>query len=196
MAEKNIEEEEPWRRLKILATLTSPWVSVYAEQWCDGGEEIVDYWRVERPDSVIVVPFHRGDFVLPRPIFRPGIGRATWDFPGGRLGADCDPVDFVPRVLERELNVPAVAIGRPRVINARPWSVDSAFSNQRLWGFSVEIANDFELDAGVVGWRCRSGSAGVAELLGVLECLQCRALLLQLVFDCKDEFYGAPGNGV
>jgi hypothetical protein len=44
------------------------------ERWlCDQGREL-EYWRVEKVDSVIVLPIQAGRLLCVRPTFRPGHG--------------------------------------------------------------------------------------------------------------------------
>ena len=177
-----------WSRQKTLATVASPWVTVYAEQWCDDSGNILDYWRVDRPDSVIVLPIHRGNFLLPPPVFRPGIGRATWDFPGGRLPADLAPHEAVCTVLKRELGVKADHRTEQRALNEEPWAVDSSFSSQRLWGFVAVLDDNYSLDARRLGASVPATTDGAKHLLSRLHCLQCRALLMEwLVQSMREE---------
>lgn len=174
-------EPEPsdWACLKSIATIDSPWVTVYAEQWRDDTGALLDYWRVERPDSVIVIPVHKGRFLLPPSVFRPGLGRKTLDFPGGRLPEGQAPESVVPRLLKRELGIPTASIRRIAPINQVGWPVDSSFSSQRLWGFTADIAATFELGPEQVGSSYPADNGGAESLLEQLECLQCRCLLLQ-----------------
>jgi|OM-RGC.v1.017188596 hypothetical protein len=166
-----------WVRRKTIATTTSPWVSVHTEQWEDDQGHLLDYWRVERPDSVIVLPIHRDRFLLPAPVFRPGIGRATLDFPGGRLPPERQPQQQVAPILERELGIPAAAIDAIAPLNQAPWPVDSAFSSQQLWGFTAAIRADWTPAPTHIGRTSSTDTAGVRALLQDLHCLQCRALL-------------------
>ena len=71
-----------WKRLSESVRVTSQWVTLIGERWlCDKGKEL-EYWRVEKADSVIVLPIQAGHIVCVAPTFRPGIGRATLDLPG------------------------------------------------------------------------------------------------------------------
>jgi hypothetical protein len=168
-----------WRWLHGLATITSPWVTVFAERWRDDSGSELDYWRVERPDSVIVIPEQDCSLLLPHPSFRPGVGGATLDFPGGRVAKDKGPADMVPLILARELGIPADAITAMSPINNYGWAVDSSFSNQRLWGFSAHIDRSLNLSATALAKRVRATKENITDLLDKLECLQCRALLME-----------------
>lgn len=157
-----------WQRLREIVRIHSDWVTLIAERWrCDKGQEL-EYWRVEKVDSVIVLPVHRQQLLCVPASFRTGIQRATLDFPGGRLPAGKRPDDLVPLLLERELGLPATAIASIRALNPAPWVINSAFSNQGLWGFVAQI-----------GLSVPATEVGVQELLEALDCLQCRAVLLE-----------------
>lgn len=79
-----------WIRGDTIVTVESPWARMVAERWRDDQGRELDYWRVEHVHSVIVAAVHNGSLLLPQPQFRPGLGVATLDLPGGRLpeGAD------------------------------------------------------------------------------------------------------------
>ncbi|WP_201223646.1 NUDIX hydrolase [Halochromatium roseum] len=159
--------------------LDSEWVTLIAERWlCDKGQEL-DYWRVEKVDSVIVLPLYRQQLLCVRPSFRPGIQRATFDFPGGRLPAGQQPLELAPLLLERELGVPPTAIQRTELLNQVPWVINSAFSNQGLWGPVAEIDPNTVLPEDQVGLMAPATHAGVQQLLQALDCLQCRAVLME-----------------
>jgi hypothetical protein len=69
----------------LLATVSPPWVTIHAERWRDDNSRLLDYWRAERPDSIIIPPKHRGHFLIPKPSYRVGSGETSWGLPGGRL---------------------------------------------------------------------------------------------------------------
>lgn len=72
-----------WTLTNELVRVSSRWVTLVGERWiCDKGKEL-EYWRVEKVDSVIVLPIHRGQLLTAKPTFRPGVCRHTLDFPGG-----------------------------------------------------------------------------------------------------------------
>ena len=170
--------ETQWDFHGTIARLESPWIEVKAERWTDAEGQRLEYWRVERADSLIVLPVHRGHLLLPRPQFRPGIQAATWDFPGGRFTPETPAGARAATLLEREIGVPGNAIVATRAINTAPWPVDSAFSSQRLWGLVAELQLPEETEAGAsIGWRVPMTEAGYRELFAELTCLQCRALL-------------------
>jgi hypothetical protein len=43
------------------------------ERLLDGAGRELDYWRVEKPDSLLVITVHRGNLILPARSYRPGV---------------------------------------------------------------------------------------------------------------------------
>jgi hypothetical protein len=167
-----------WKKLSEIVRVGSQWVTLVGERWlCDKGKEL-EYWRVEKVDSVIVLPVQAGHVFCVAPTFRPGIGRATLDFPGGRLPEGKAPADVVPFLLQRELGIPPEAIQRTEALNAEKWIINSAFSNQGLWGFIAEIDDTFAIPERLIGAKAMADAPGLKQLMAKLDCLQCRAVLL------------------
>jgi hypothetical protein len=78
--------------------------------------------------------------------------------------------------LKRELGIEATAVTRLTPLNSTGWSVNSSFSNQKLYGFIADI--DGGLSTSEV-LTYPANSIGVNDLLKSLTCLQCRAVLLE-----------------
>ena len=168
-----------WVFVKEVVRIVSQWATLFGERWVtDKGQEL-EYWRVERPDSVIVLPIHKGDFLLPHSCFRPGVKRGTLDFPGGRHPAQNQLRQTALQVLERELGVPETAVTELVQLNEKKWDVDSSFSCQGLWVFFATIDEAYPMDKALVGACVKADESGVKALLGRLDCLQCRASLLE-----------------
>jgi hypothetical protein len=170
----------PWNKLSEIVQLRSPWLTLIGERLQDDGDRILDYWRVEKADSVVILTLHQGRFCLPKPCYRPGLGEMTLDFPGGRVSAEASPEAAALAVLQRELGVTSSQVTQLQPLSDRPWAINSSFSNQKLWGFVAEIADDAPLDASLLtdtDYPCNE--AGIAALLTDLTCLQCRAVLLE-----------------
>lgn len=168
-----------WQRGERIVTIESPWVRMIAEQWRDEAGQILDYWRVERVPSLIVAAVHKGQLLIPQPQFRPGLGRPTLDLPGGRWPAGRTAAETATAIVARELGVPPEAVGAFRLLNEQGWPINSSFSDQLLFAATATIDPDatpslpyesFSNDA--AGWR---------SLLERLECLQCRAVVLELL---------------
>jgi hypothetical protein len=171
---------ESWRCLAEIATVDTPWVSLIGERWLDRDGKEVEYWRTVNADSVIVIPEMAFTLLLPEPAFRPGVGRSTLDFPGGRCPPQVSPRDAAFAILERELGIEHDLVLDIRPICSKPLLINSSFSNQCLHGFHAAIS------AGAAGrlhghQAFANDEVGHKALLDELECLQCRGLLLELL---------------
>lgn len=177
----NIKDINEWRLMKEFVRTSSQWVTLIGEQWlCEKGK-VLEYWRVEKADSVIVLPVHKGNLLTTKFTFRPGVMRETLDFPGGRLDDGKLPVDIVPMLLERELGVAESKIEHIRPLNSEKWDINSSFSNQGLWAFVVDIADSWQPVETLIGLQARADDAGISSLLKKIDCLQCRTVLLEWV---------------
>ena len=81
------------------------WLTLVGERLINDQAEVLEYWRVEKADSVIILPIHQNHLLFPSPQYRPGIGNRTLDFPGGRLLDGKQPEALVPEILQRELKI-------------------------------------------------------------------------------------------
>lgn len=168
-----------WKLKNEFVRLGSKWITLIGEHWlCDKGKEH-EYWRVEKVDSVIVLPIQANRIFCVNPTFRVGRNRSTLDFPGGRLPEDKTPNEIVPTLLQQELGIPNTAIQNTTQLNDSKWFINSAFSNQGLWGFVVEVDENFTIPDSKIGANVPADENGISELLAELECLQCRMVLLE-----------------
>ncbi|MEA5575830.1 hypothetical protein [Anabaena sp. UHCC 0451] len=94
-----------WQVEERFLELRSKWLTLIGEKLEDDHGNILEYWRVEKADSVVILPIHNNYMILPPPSYRPGVGELTLDFPGGRV-RDGDSLEFaVANILLRELGV-------------------------------------------------------------------------------------------
>ncbi len=165
--------------------LTNPWLTLIGERFLTPEPKTVDYWRVEKADSVIVLPLWRGRVILPPAQYRPGIGEVSLDLPGGRVEPHQTPNIAAEAILQRELGMPGVAIDSLTPINLTAWPVNSSFSNQRLFGLRATLKADFELDLPTGSRTLPYTDDGLRDLLEQIACLQCRVILLETLLDLK-----------
>lgn len=171
-----------WRRLSQIAELRTPWLSVFGERLRDQTGQELEYWRIERPDSLLVVTEHRGRLILPAPSYRPGVGRATLDLAGGRLRHAGAIPETAREIVQREFDLPGEeGVVSQSLLNPDGWDVDSSVSTQRLYGVSLEIADDVDIPASRVGASFAATPNGGREALACLACVQCRAVLAEWV---------------
>lgn len=176
-----------WKTLDRILEIRSPWLKLIGEKIQDDRNKILDYWRIERADSAVIIPLYEGQFLLPVPTYRPGLGQRTLDFPGGRIPEGQAPETQVPAILQRELGVSATAIARLTPLNETGWAINSSFSNQKLYGFAAELSPETAINPERLGATYPTHPEGVRHLLRDLTCLQCRAVLLEwmLARDCS-----------
>ncbi|MDB9494919.1 NUDIX hydrolase [Spirulina major CS-329] len=172
-------EPDHWETLVTLATVRSPWLTLIAERLRDRTGQDHDYWRVEKADSVIILPIHRHHILLPAPQYRPGVGQATWDFPGGRVPDGGSPEAIAPAILTRELGITPDAISTLTALNTTGWLINSSFSNQKLYGFVAELDPHHDPPSLPGGARYPHTRAGITQLRQDLTCLQCRTVLIE-----------------
>lgn len=169
------EGQQPNRFLE----LHCPWLTLIGEHLQDSQGKSLEYWRVEKVDSVIILPLLNQRLILPPPTYRPGLGETTLDFPGGRVPVHQSPQTIVPDILERELGIQATEIATLTALNPEGWAVNSSFSNQRLYGMIAELQPDIQVPPDHIGATYKTTDEGIVSLLDVLTCLQCRTVLLE-----------------
>lgn len=174
----------PWQVQDRFLELHSRWMTLIGEHWLDAQGQQLEYWRIEKADSVIVLPIQqdhlgRSHILLPPASFRPGVGQRTLDFPGGRRLAEQTPEEAAIAILLRELGLEATAIAHLAPLNPDGWAINSSFSNQKLYGFVAHLEGDLSQPLGLTAIAYPATAAGVCQLLAELTCLQCRAVLLE-----------------
>ncbi len=168
-----------WQTLDRFLELRSPWMTLIGEHLQDLQGQILEYWRVEKAHSVIILPIQNHQLILPPPTYRPGVGQVTWDFPGGRVSAEKEPDEIAFVILQRELSVTAGEIARLTPLNRQGWAVNSAFSNQKLYGFTANLLPTVQVSQEFIGATYPITKEGIQALLNLLTCLQCRAVLME-----------------
>lgn len=168
-----------WQVCDRFLELRTNWLTLIGEHLRDHQDQLLEYWRIERADSVVILPIQDNQLLLPSPAYRPGVSATTLDFPGGRVTIDQNPAEVAPMVLKRELGTAPELIERLVPINQDGWAVNSSFSNQKLYGFVAYLKSAPSIDPehGTVFYSITS--VGIKQLLTDLTCLQCRALLLE-----------------
>ena len=170
---------QKWKLLELIVSIKNKWLTVFGERLADENNQPITYWRVERPDSIIVIPFHNDNILLPKPYYRRGIDQFTYDFPGGRYNPEISHEEAAYGIIERELGVVKKDIIELLPINKIGWAVDSSFSTQNLYVFEAHIQKNTTLDSDNVDNSIPVTRSGFCTLLDQLSCLQCRCALLQ-----------------
>lgn len=171
-----------WQVRDRFLELHSRWMTLIGEHLQDHQGKILEYWRIEKADSLIVLPIQDGQFLLPPPSYRPGVGQVTLDFPGGRVSEGQTFEQAAIATLQRELGIAATAITELTPLNTQGWIVNSSFSNQKLYGFLAQIPETTTLQPEFIANTYPANLAGVHQLLQEITCLQCRVVLLEWWF--------------
>lgn len=172
------EHSQSWQVQDRFLELHSRWMTLIGEHLQDDQGNLLEYWRIEKADSVIVLPIYDNCILLPSPSYRPGVGQATLDFPGGRIAEGQNPEQAAIDVLKRELGIEAAAVMQLSSLNPQGWMVNSSFSNQKLYGFIAQI-DDTKERPQLATVTYTTTLSGIQELLQHLTCLQCRTVLLE-----------------
>jgi 8-oxo-dGTP pyrophosphatase MutT (NUDIX family) len=177
-----------WTVKAPLMRVSTPWVDLIGERLLTHQQEEVDYWRVERSNSVIIVPLWQKQIILPPITYRPGIGISTLDFPGGRIRPNQSPAEAAHSILQRELGIIPGDIEELIALNHDGWPINSAFTNQLLFGFVAHIQEGAQITPDALGFHFPIEPSGITELLQLLSCLQCRAVLMELIHSGRVNF--------
>lgn len=174
-----ISNTNKWKILDRFVKISSPWLTLIGEHLENDQGQVIDYWRVEKADSVVVLTIQSENLLLPIPMYRPGMGEKTLDFPGGRVPSRQTPAGIVPKILQRELGITEAAIAHLTPLNTTGWAINSSFSNQKLYGFVAEIDPTVSISNELLGEMYPTTKLGIRNLLQDLTCLQCRCVLLE-----------------
>ncbi len=183
-----VNSQDDWQTLERFVEIRSSWLTLIGEKLQDEQQRILDYWRVEKADSVVIVTIQSdlkakrkpNRFLLPKPSYRPGLGRYTLDFPGGRVLPQQTTVEAARIILKRELDIEESDIISLKPLNQTGWAINSSFSNQKLFGFVAEINSQTIVNPEkLTSITYTNTVSGINNLLQDLTCLQCRAVLLE-----------------
>ena len=173
-------DEEPWQLLSQMVEVRSPWLSVIGERLRDATGREHEYWRVEKSDSLLVITIQDGRLLLPARSYRPGVGRTTLDFAGGRLQDPSMIPETAQAIVRREFNLGGGDLfASLEGLNRVGWDVDSSSSSQRVYGTVAELPRDLLVPEYSIGASYPATDLGARELLRDLHCVQCRALLYE-----------------
>lgn len=172
-------------KIKEVFHLKSKWLTLFCEEWKSEDGALFEYWRIEKADSLIVVPRFENQFVFPQPIFRPGVNKTTLDFPGGRLDNNLGEETLINRakdILCDELCITDNQIRNIELITPTGKAVNSSFNNQKLYVVSAELQALGKVDEKRLILYKQVDST---ILLEKLECMQCSYALMYFLMNKK-----------
>jgi hypothetical protein len=169
-----------WKVLSQFVKIESPWLTIFGENIKDESGKLLEYWRVEKPNGLIVIVVQNNKILLPRQSYRPGVGKNTIDFCGGRLSKNLNLEESTTEIVKRELRV---SDNKPfkkiKLINRSGYLLDSSFSNVYIFGAIAELKPSITIKEQNIGASYNLTSEGMKQLLKDVLCLQCRAIFLE-----------------
>lgn len=171
-----------WQIIDKIIEIKSKWLTLIGEKVKDEKGENLDYWRVEKADSLIIITQYQNSLILPKSSYRHGIAEVTLDFAGGRVNPTNKLPDIAYNILQRELNLTQEQIKFITPINHNGFIINSSFSNQKLWGFYCEIKPEISLNNLFIHSVYNLNQKDIKHLLEDLQCLQCRSLLYECLY--------------
>lgn len=103
-----------------------------------------------------------------------------------RVPPGTSPEQAAIATLQRELGVDSGSIEQLITLNSTGWAVNSSFSNQKLYGFVAHIHSATKLANERIAATYSVTPAEIHPLLEILNCLQCRAVLLEWILNVTD----------
>ena len=168
----------PWQVQDRFFHLETQWLTLMGEHLQPTEGNQLEYWRVEKADSIIIIPIQNQQLILPPAAYRPGVNQSTLDFPGGRWVQNKSLEQTAHSILQRELGISASNPLDLTPLNSEGWAINSSFSNQKLYGFVANLEADVVIPPDYIGATYPITPTGVQSLLNQLNCLQCRGVLL------------------
>jgi hypothetical protein len=128
MDKKQPNAQQIWQVQDRFLEINSRWLTLIGEHLQDDRGEVLEYWRIEKADSVIVLPIQSDRILMPKPSYRAGIGQITLDLSGGRVPTGESPQIAAIATLKRELGIEASAIAQLIPLNNEGWAVNSSLA--------------------------------------------------------------------
>ena len=75
---------QSWRLCDRILQFQTKWFTLIGEHLQPSNGTVLEYWRIEKADSVIIIPIQNQQLILPSLSYRPGLGKTTlvWTFQG------------------------------------------------------------------------------------------------------------------
>jgi len=168
-----------WKKIKLISEIKSKWLTILVEQYLDDQKKQLEYWRVQKPDVILIVVIHNNHLILPKPSYRPGIQKSSLDLCGGRRSSpNSQLLEDAQSIVKRELQIEKWY--QPKTIqpiNHRSYNLDSSFSNVKTHLFFMELASEQIIPQQLENELYDNNLIGINKLLAKIDCLQCRLCL-------------------
>lgn len=160
-----------WIKKDTITHIKTKWVDIFCELWIDNENKSLEYWRVEKDDSLIVLVTDKNDFLLPKRQYRVGADAETLDFPGGRFNDKKQKIETrAIEIASKELNVEKNHLVFIKQLSCKPFIINSSFNNQKLY---VCLVYAKESNQDIIRYSIDDANA----LLQDINCLQCNFAL-------------------
>lgn len=167
-----------WKVKAELLNIKNQWIQFIGEKCIDNENKELEYYRVIRADSVVIIPIINNHIIKPQSYYRHGIKKHTLDFPGGRLTNSEIINETITDILEKELHIQAENITEIDILNiSKPWHVDSSFSSQKLYAATVQISPNCKIFK--KEQMLKITKENILNLYNIIDCLQCRMTLIE-----------------
>ncbi len=111
-------------------------------------------------------------------MFRPGIGRYTLDFCGGRIPENISPKKAAEQIVIRELNIGnKTSFADFKPVNNKVLHIDSSFTNVGLYTFVATLSSELVIGPKNIGKSYALDKKGIDQFFIDVNCLQCRAAM-------------------
>ena len=171
---------QAWKIIDTFLQIKTPWVDFIGERCQDEKNNILEYYRVEKSSSLIVLVFQDGHLLLPNRYYRHGIQKETLDFAGGRINPALSLKHNALEIIYRELKVKAEDVDTISIHNAKSgWIINSSFSNQHLYVAYLHIKRKVFKENALMPLT----NANIMKLIKKIDCLQCKSALMAWALD-------------
>jgi hypothetical protein len=175
---KRPKNNKGWDVISEFVRITSPWLTLIGEKLQDDEGKELEYWRAEKPDGLLIITVQNKNIILPKPMFRPGVGRYTLDFCGGRIIENSSLEKAAEQIVRRELNIGSKStFASFEPVSDKAWDIDSSFTNVGLHVYLATLSPSIQLRSEDIGKRYSLTDEGVKEFFDDVVCLQCRAAM-------------------
>ena len=173
------QSNKQWQVLSSDLRIDSPWLRLYQEKLLDDSNQELDYWRVEKPDGILIITVQNNKILLPKPMYRPGVKSYTLDLCGGRRINPNNPLERDAKtIVKRALGIDNdSSFEQMKLLDKDGWNRDSSFSNVKIYVFLATLAPDTVAHSLYQDKQFAADYRGITNLLSRIECMQCRLAL-------------------
>lgn len=123
-----------WIKKDTITHIKTKWVDIFCELWVDNENKLLEYWRVEKDDSLIVLVTNENDFLLPKRQYRVGANTETLDFSGGRFNSKEQNIEKrAIEIASKELHIEENDLAFVKQLSSTSFIINSSFNNQKLY---------------------------------------------------------------